>query len=94
MNRISDVVRNGSRRLFRSGRALAVTGAVAGSALTASVASAQAPQMAAVPEVIEYASIATAVSAAGVAILLLVFGYRIGFGVVWSLLGKMSRAIR
>lgn len=69
--------------------ALSVT-AVLGSA---GAALAQAPTMPAVAEHIDYASIATALIGAGVAVLLIAYPVRIGFKFVHKLIGKMLKGV-
>jgi hypothetical protein len=51
------------------------------------------PVLPAIPEIIDYDSIATVIAAAGAVILLLVFGYTVGFGLVWKLMKRIRKVI-
>ena len=54
---------------------------------------AQAPTMPAIDEVIDYASIVTALVAAGVAVLLVAYPVRIGFKMAHKVIARMWKAV-
>lgn len=70
-----------------------VLSAVLVSALVAGVASATPPTMDPIAEVIDWASIGTAVSAAGATVLGIVFAISIGFRLVHKLKARVTRAV-
>lgn len=58
------------------------------------VANAGPPVMAPIPEVVDYASVGTEVSAAGASVVTIIGGIILAFGLIWMVIHKAKGAIR